>query len=47
MVSDPEIHRTLTEWIGFTQGYSGTLESRNDKAKQALALIDAELAKQG
>ena len=46
VVKDPDIHRTLTEWIGFTQGYSVTLESQNDTAKQALALIDGELAKE-
>jgi len=46
IVKDPGIHRTLTEWIGFTQGYSRTLGGQNDAAKQALALIDAELAKE-
>jgi hypothetical protein len=46
IVKDPEIHRTLTEWTGFTEGYTGTLEGQNAAAKKALALIDAELAKE-
>ena len=41
----PEIRRSLIEWAGFTQAYSGPLESQNDAAKQTLALIDPELAK--
>lgn len=45
IVKDPDIRRSLTEWAGFTQAYSGPLESQNGAAKQALALIDPELAK--
>ena len=40
----PEIRRSLIEWAGFTQAYSGPLESQNDAAEQALALIGPELA---
>lgn len=43
IVKDPDIHRTLTEWTGFTIGYSETLDTQNDAAHRALKLIDAEL----
>jgi hypothetical protein len=46
IVKDAEIHRSLTEWTGFTQGFYRTLEGQNDASKQALVLIDAELAKE-
>lgn len=46
IVNDPGIRRSLTEWTGFTQGYYRSLGSQNDAANQALALIDAELAKE-
>jgi len=43
-VKDLEIRRSPIEWAGFTQACSGPLESQNDAAKQALALIGPELA---
>lgn len=46
IVKDPDIRRSLTEWTGFTQRFSGTLERQRAAAKQALVLIDAELAKE-
>lgn len=42
----PDIHRTLTEWTGFTTGFSKSLDSQNDAARRALALIEAELGVQ-
>ncbi|MBS0569876.1 MAG: hypothetical protein JSS28_04670 [Proteobacteria bacterium] len=41
--ANPDIHRTLTEWAGFMGGYVASLDSQNDAARHALALIDAEL----
>ncbi len=40
----PDIHRTLTEWIGFSSLITGSLERQNDAARRALAMVDDELA---
>jgi hypothetical protein len=39
----PDIHRTLTEWIGFTTLITGSLARQNDAARRALAMVDEEL----
>lgn len=47
IVAHPEIRPTLTDWTGFNVGYSAALRGQNDAAQRALALIDAELARDG
>lgn len=47
IVANSDIHRTLTEWTGFMSGYVTSLESQNQAARRALAVIDAELAREG
>lgn len=42
--NNPDIHRTLTGWAGFMGGYVASLDSQNEAARHALALIDTELA---
>lgn len=44
IVRDPEIHRQLTEWAGFTAGMIASFAGKNVAAEHALELIDAELA---
>ncbi len=46
IAANPDIHRTLTEWTGFMSGYVTSLEGQNQAARQALAVIDAELAQE-
>lgn len=45
IANDPDIHRMLTEYAGFMPGYNQSLLSQNQAARRALALIDAELAR--
>lgn len=44
IMQDPEIHRELTEWTGFTAGMIASFAGKNEAAEHALTLIDAELA---
>jgi hypothetical protein len=40
----PDVHRTLTEWVGYTFLISGSLGRQNEAARRVLAVVDAELA---
>jgi len=40
----PDIHRTLTEWVGYTVLISGSLGRQNEYARRVLSIVDAELA---
>jgi len=46
IMTDPETHRSLTQWAGFVSSIPETLNGQNEIASRALALIDAELAAQ-
>ena len=39
----PDVHRTLTQWVGFTYLVTAALDRSNEAGRRALALIDAEL----
>jgi hypothetical protein len=43
--SHPDVHRTLTQWVGFTYLVAAALDRQNEAGRRALALIDAELAR--
>jgi len=40
----PDIHRTLTEWVGYTFLISASLGRQNEHARRLLTVVDAELA---
>jgi hypothetical protein len=40
----PDIHRTLTEWVGYTFLISASLGRQNEHARKVLTIVDAELA---
>jgi hypothetical protein len=40
--SHPDVHRTLTEWVGFTYLVAAALDRQNEAGRQALQAIDAE-----
>jgi hypothetical protein len=42
----PDIHRTLTEWVGYTFLVSDALERQDAAARRVLTVLDAELAAQ-
>jgi hypothetical protein len=41
--SHPDIHQTLTQWVGFSYLVTAALDRSNEAGRRALALIDAEL----
>ena len=45
IMKHPDVHRTLTEWAGFSAALPATLDGQNRAARRALALIDAELGR--
>ncbi|MEZ5461221.1 hypothetical protein [Dokdonella sp.] len=46
IVRHPDIHRTLTEWVGYSAASIEALDSQNQSASRAMKLVGAELGEQ-